>query len=406
MTDTQKTESCFDPLDDVIAAFSRGEIVVITDDEKRENEGDLVCAAECVTPETINFMATHGKGLICIALEESRLKKLGLSRMGPHSDRDQYRTAWMESVDAAEGITTGISAQDRARTIAVLLDEASTPSDLMRPGHLFPLQAVEEGVLRRAGHTEAAVDLAGLAGLKRAGVICEILREDGTMARMPDLVVFAKKHGLKVTSVADIAAHRFRTEQIVKRESTAQLPTKHGIFNVIIYYSFLEDKEHLALVLGNPEKQNNPLVRVHSECLTGDVFGSMRCDCGTQLAGAMEMIGKEGHGVLVYMRQEGRGIGLRHKIHAYALQDSGLDTVEANEKLGFDADLRDYGVTAQILTDLKLDRIRLITNNPKKISGLERYGISVTKRVPLVLPTTEHNERYLETKKTKLGHWL
>jgi 3,4-dihydroxy 2-butanone 4-phosphate synthase/GTP cyclohydrolase II len=405
-TDTSDGNRGFDSIPDVIAAFGRGELVIITDDEKRENEGDLVASAETITPENINFMATHGRGLICVAMDPSLINRFGLARMITRGEGPRFKTAFMESVDAREGISTGISAFDRARTIRVLLDERSTPADLVRPGHVFPLEAVEGGVLRRAGHTESAVDLARLAGLKPAGVICEILKEDGRMARLPDLRAFARRHQLKITSVADLVAYRRRSEKLVQRERTVPLPTAYGEFQLHMYRSLLDDHHHVALVMGHPAGQDSALVRIHSECLTGDVFGSHRCDCGSQLQEALRQIAAAGHGAVVYMRQEGRGIGLANKIHAYALQDTGLDTVEANEQLGFEADLRDYGISAQILLDLGLRRVRLLTNNPAKIQGLERYGIEVLERLALILPFTAHNERYLETKKVKLGHLL
>ena len=399
-------ESGFSPLSDVLAALRRGEMVVVTDDERRENEGDLIMAAEKVTPDAINFMTRYGRGLICVAQEKATLARLGLSRMARYGSEDPYRTAFMESVDARQGITTGISAADRARTISVMADPASTAKDLMRPGHIFPLEAVEGGVLRRPGHTEAAVDLTRLAGLQPAGVICEILREDGAMARLPDLVAFAAQHRLCMISVAAIAEHRRRTESLIRLEQTIQFPTDLGVFSLRMYHSWVDNKRHLALVMGEPAAQAAPFVRVHSECLTGDAFGSLRCDCGSQLREAMQMIAREGHGILLYMRQEGRGIGLEQKIHAYALQERGLDTVEANEQLGFEPDARDYAVAAQMLVDLGVRRLRLITNNPRKIIGLETYGLEIAARVPLVLPSTIHNEKYLETKREKLGHLI
>jgi 3,4-dihydroxy 2-butanone 4-phosphate synthase/GTP cyclohydrolase II len=396
----------FNTIAEAMDAFRRGEMVVITDDEKRENEGDLVCAAEKATPELINFMIQYGRGLLCVSLEHDRLARLGLSRMVSGSGGGRFGTAFMESVDAAKDVTTGISAFDRARTIEVLMDDNAGPADLARPGHVFPLAAVEGGVLRRPGHTEAAVDLARLAGLKPGGVICEILREDGQMARLPELKAFARKHALCIISVAQLISYRQRNEQLVHLEREVQLPTDFGDFTLRLYYSLLDDHHHLALIKGQPAEQEAALVRIHSECLTGDVFASRRCDCGSQLHGAMEAVSAEGHGVVLYMRQEGRGIGLAHKLHAYALQESGMDTVEANIHLGFDADLRDYGSGAQILADLGLHKIRLMTNNPRKIAGLEQYDLEIVERVPLIGRQSEHNRRYLETKKKKLGHIL
>lgn len=394
-----------DPMADILAAFARGEVIVVTDDERRENEGDLIVAAEHATPEVINFMITEGRGLVCVAMESSRLERLGLSRMTQQGG-GTLRTAFMESVDARDGVTTGISAYDRARTIQVLVDDSSAAADLLRPGHVFPLESVEGGVLQRPGHTEAAVDLARLAGCKPAGVICEILRQDGQMARLPELREFARKHALKVTSVSAVASYRKRTEKLIHLEQEINFPTDLGLFRLRMYRSLIDQRNHLALVMGHPSEQESPLVRVHSECLTGDAFGSMRCDCGSQLREAMQLIATEGSGVLLYMRQEGRGIGLEQKIHAYALQDRGLDTVEANEQLGFEADLRDYSTAAQMLVELGVRRLRLITNNPAKISGLEEYGLDVANRVPLILPSTAHNAGYLDTKKRKMGHLL
>jgi 3,4-dihydroxy 2-butanone 4-phosphate synthase/GTP cyclohydrolase II len=401
-----RSKAALDPFPRVVEAVSRGELVVVADDERRENEGDLILAAEKVTPEAVNFMARHGRGLICVAMEREHLARLGLSRMVPHGEGDSFRTAFMESVDARYGITTGISAQDRARTIALLADDRSTAADLVRPGHVFPLEAVEGGVLRRAGHTEAAVDLARMAGLKPAGVICEILKNDGSMARLDDLAAFAKEHRMAFTSVQAIAMERRRAEKLVELEQDVNFPTDVGLFRLKMYRSVLDDRRHLALVMGDPAGHGSPLVRIHSECLTGDAFGSLRCDCGAQLREAMQTIAREGHGALLYLRQEGRGIGLVPKIHAYALQDRGLDTVQANEQLGFGADERDYAIAAKILGDLGVRRVRLITNNPRKISGLGDYGIEVAGRVAIVLPSTLHNARYLETKKEKLGHLM
>jgi 3,4-dihydroxy 2-butanone 4-phosphate synthase / GTP cyclohydrolase II len=401
---TAEAREGLDPLPEVVQAFGRGELVVVADDERRENEGDLIVAAEKVTPEAINFMIRFGRGLVCVAMEREQLARLGLSRMVPHGDGDPFRTAFMESVDARYGVSTGISAQDRARTISILLDEHSTAADLVRPGHVFPLEAVEGGVLRRAGHTEAAVDLARMAGLRPAGAICEILKDDGSMARTLDLAEFARHHGLRFTSVSAIAADRRRREKLVELEQDVNFPTDLGLFRLKMYRAILDERRHLALVIGDPAAQAEPIVRIHSECLTGDAFGSLRCDCGSQLREAMQMIAREEHGALLYMRQEGRGIGLVPKIHAYALQDRGLDTVQANEQLGFGADERDYSVAAQILEDLGIRRVRLITNNPRKIAGLEDFGIEVAERIPLALPSTIYNARYIETKKKKLGH--
>jgi 3,4-dihydroxy 2-butanone 4-phosphate synthase/GTP cyclohydrolase II len=396
----------FDTIEKAVEAVRGGQIVVVTDDEKRENEGDLVMAAEKVSSRAINFMARYGRGLICVALAADRLERLGLKRMTPKGNGDAFRTAFMESVDAATGVTTGISAHDRARTIKVLVDKRSTGKDLVSPGHTFPLEAMREGVLRRAGHTEASVDLARMAGLRPAGVICEILRDDGKMARLPDLKTFSKKHRLRMVSIAELIAYRRRMERIVEFVREVNFPTRHGSFRLRLYRSLADGEHHLGLVMGNPASGSAPLVRVHSQCLTGDVFGSLRCDCGSQLQNAMEMIRKEGRGVLLYMRQEGRGIGLANKIHAYQLQDQGMDTVEANERLGFEADLRDYGVGAQILSDMGLRKIRLMTNNPRKVVGLEGYGLRIVERVPIVCPANKYSAKYLRTKKEKLGHIL
>ena len=390
---------------EAVKTYRRGGMIVVADDAKRENEGDLICAAAKITPDKINFMARHGRGLICIALAAEQLARLGIKRAAVRGG-GKFSTAFTESVDASHGVSTGISAYDRSHTIRLLVSEKSTGDDFLSPGHVFPLEAVKGGVLRRAGHTEAAVDLARLAGLKPGGVICEIMRADGHMARLPELREFAKLHKLPLITVADLIAYRRQTERLIECERIVQLPTDFGDFELHLYRELLTDQHHLALIRGSPATQPSALVRVHSECLTGDVFGSQRCDCGLQLQAAMRAIAKEGHGVLLYMRQEGRGIGLANKIHAYALQERGLDTVEANRQLGFEADLRDYGIGAQILGDLGLKKIRLMTNNPRKIIGLSGYGLKVTERVPLVLPRTEHNTRYLETKKKKLGHLL
>lgn len=396
----------FDTLDEVVASLQRGEMVIVTDDAKRENEGDLIVAADKITPEQINFMVTHGRGLICVAMERALLRRFGLSRMNSFGEGEHYRTAFMESVDAREGITTGISAHDRARTVQVLVEDRSTPADLVRPGHLFPLEAAAGGVLQRAGHTEAAVDLARMAGSKPAGVICEIFNDDGTMARLPDLQRFAATHGLRMISIQDIMNYRKRTECLIDLETVINLPTEFGVFVMRMYRSRLDQKCHLALIYGDPGAADAPLVRIHSECLTGDAFGSLRCDCGSQLHEAMQRIAEHGHGALLYMRQEGRGIGLEQKIKAYALQEQGLDTVEANEQLGFEADERDYSVAAQMLVDLGIRKLRLLTNNPRKVSGLNEFGLEVAERIPLILPGTEYNEFYLATKKNKLGHLM
>lgn len=397
----------FNTVEEVIADVAAGRMVVVVDDEDRENEGDLIFAADLATPELVNFMASHGRGLICVAVEGDQCARLGLAKMVYKSEnKAPFQTAFMDSVDAAEGITTGISAADRARTIALLADPVITPQALVKPGHIFPLEAHPRGVLARPGHTESGVDLARAAGRQPAAAICEILNEDGSMARLPDLKRLAREHNLKICSVADIIAYRQRTEVLIEHQRQINLPTDFGVFELHEYYSMLEDQTHLALVMGNPGELDSPFVRLHSECLTGDVFHSQRCDCGAQLDTAMEMIAREGAGVILYMRQEGRGIGLSAKLHAYQLQDEGLDTVEANEKLGFVADARDYSISGQMLRHLGLQKLRLITNNPAKVIGLERNALDITERVPLVVDSNMHNERYLETKKRKLGHLL
>ena len=395
----------FDTIDDVVRDIAGGRMVIVTDDEDRENEGDLLMAAEKATPEAINFMAMHGRGLICAPVSNERAEQLGLQRMVAHN-REMYRTDFTVSVDAAEGVTTGISAQDRARTINIIADPKAKPEDLVQPGHIFPLRAKEGGVLRRAGHTEAAVDLARLAGLQPAGVLCEILHDDGTMARLPELMDYRKKHNLRICTIQSLIAYRRVREKLVEREQVVKLPTDYGDFDLHLYRSKLDGSHHLALVKGTISSNKPVLVRVHSECLTGDVFGSRRCDCGNQLHAALKQISDEGNGVLVYMRQEGRGIGLAAKIHAYKLQEEGLDTVEANAKLGFGMDLRDYGLGAQILHDLGVRKFRFLTNNPKKVVGLEGYGIQMIEQVPIRSEANPHNEKYLETKRVKMGHTL
>ena len=395
----------FDTIDDVLRDLAQGEIVIVTDDEDRENEGDLVMAAEKATPEAVNFMAMHGRGLICVPVSNDRAEQLGLQRMVAQN-REMYRTDFTVSVDAARGITTGISAHDRAATIQTIANPNSTPDDLVQPGHIFPLRAKDGGVLRRAGHTEAAVDLARMAGLQPAGVLCEILHDDGTMARLPELMEFRKKHGLRICTIQSLIAYRRLREKLVEREQVVKLPTDYGDFDLHLYRSTLDGAHHLALVKGTISSTEPVLVRVHSECLTGDVFGSRRCDCGNQLHAALQQISEEGNGVLVYMRQEGRGIGLAAKIHAYKLQEEGLDTVEANAKLGFGSDLRDYGLGAQILFDLGVRKFRFLTNNPKKVVGLEGYGIQMVEQVPIRSDSNPHNARYLETKRIKMGHLL
>lgn len=396
----------FEPVENIIRDIHLGRMVIVVDDKSRENEGDLVIAAEKVTDHAVNFMARFGRGLICVAMTGKRLAELKIAKPRSQSTPDIFKTAFMESVDARTGITTGISAHDRARTIRVLMADHTQPEDLVSPGHVFPLEARAEGVLRRAGHTEAAVDLARLAGLKPAGVICEIIRDDGQMARLPDLQKFAVKHGFKITSVSDLIAFRRRREKLIELVRDVSLPTEFGLFTLKLYRTIPENEHHIALVMGEPEKEKTVLVRVHSECLTGDVFSSLRCDCGLQLRAALKMIADNKSGVVLYMRQEGRGIGFAQKIHAYALQEQGFDTVEANQKLGFAADLRDYGIGAQILADLGLKKIRLITNNPRKVIGLEAYGMEIIERIAIIPPANKYNRRYLRTKKRKLGHLL
>jgi 3,4-dihydroxy 2-butanone 4-phosphate synthase/GTP cyclohydrolase II len=394
-------------IEQAIADLRLGKCIIVVDDEDRENEGDLVIAGQFCTPEAINFMARHGRGLICVAMTGQRLDALGLPLMVPPGENGaRHGTAFTVSVEARHGVTTGISAHDRATTVRVLADPAATRDDLVIPGHIFPLRAHPQGVLGRPGQTEAAVDLTRLAGLQPVGVLCEIMRDDGTMARLPDLERFAAEHGLCIVSVADLIAYRRRHERIVTREVEARLPTDHGVFRLLAYTNPLTSEPDLALVMGDVTTPEPVLVRLHSECLTGDVFGSRRCDCGDQLHTALRVIAAEGRGVLLYLRQEGRGIGLLNKLRAYDLQEHGLDTVEANEQLGFPADRRDYRAAAQMLTDLGVRRVRLLTNNPRKRAGLADYGVEVAERVPIVVPPNAFNSDYLATKRDKLGHLL
>jgi len=392
-------------VEEAIQDLQDGKLVILVDDEDRENEGDLIIAAEKVTPEAINFMATYGRGLICMPVTGQRLQQLKLPMM-VEDNTSRHSTAFTVSVDVTRDATTGISAFDRAATVRAMLDSSTKPEDLARPGHIFPLRYQEGGVLVRAGQTEGSVDLAKLAGLYPASVLCEIMGEDGTMARMPQLEEFSKLHGVRIISVAQIIAHRRLHETMVQRVADARLPTNYGEFRAVAFKSDVDISEHLALVMGNVETEAPVLVRVHSECLTGDVFGSRRCDCGAQIDLALRLIAEEGRGVFLYMRQEGRGIGLQNKIKAYSLQDSGLDTVEANASLGFGPDLRHYGIGAQILVNLGVHDMRLLTNNPKKVIGLESYGLKLVERVPILVPPTPENERYMETKHLKLGHLL
>jgi 3,4-dihydroxy 2-butanone 4-phosphate synthase/GTP cyclohydrolase II len=395
----------FDTIESALEAIRRGQMVIVVDDADRENEGDLVMAAQHATPQSVNFMAKHGRGLICAPTTGERLKQLGVERM-VEQNRESFRTDFQVSVDAAKGVTTGISAADRARTIQVMASPTTVPDDLVQPGHVFPLRAKAGGVLQRAGHTEAAVDLARIAGCRPIGVICEIMNDDGTMARLPELRRFARKHRLKICSIEDLIHFRRTREKLVERVEAVKMPTDYGEFELYLYKSHTDGQHHVALVKGDVIGKPNVLVRVHSECLTGDVFGSRRCDCGPQLHQAMRQVAEAGRGVILYMRQEGRGIGLGAKIKAYKLQEKGYDTVEANIKLGYGMDLREYGLGAQILCDLGLKTIRLLTNNPKKVVGLQGYGLEITEQVPIRVKANPHNERYLATKRVKLGHLL
>lgn len=406
MTPSATPESPFDPIDKAIAAVARGEVVIVVDDADRENEGDLIMAAEKITPEAMGFMIRHTSGVICMPVTGDRLDRLRLPLMVSDNTESQ-RTAFTVSIDARHGVSTGISAADRATTVHTVLDPASAPDDLARPGHIFPLRYREGGVLKRAGHTEAAVDLARLAGLQPAGVLAEVVNDDGTMARLPELQRFAVEHGLVLVSIADLIRHRRHSEKLVRRVSEARIPTRHGEFTAHVYESVLDGVEHLAFVRGEVSGASDVLVRVHSECLTGDVFGSMRCDCGVQLDAALEKVAAEDRGVVVYLRgHEGRGIGLGHKLRAYNLQDAGRDTVEANVELGFPVDSREYGIGSQILVDLGISTMRLMTNNPAKYGGLDGYGLEIVDRVPLTTTPNDHNIAYLRTKQQKMGHIL
>ncbi len=398
-------QPAFDSTLSALEALKKGRMVIVVDDADRENEGDLLMVAEKITPAAVNFMARFGRGLICVPTTPERLQQLGIEEMVARN-QDSLNTDFQVSVDAATGVTTGISAADRSRTIGVIADPTATPADLRKPGHIFPLRAKPGGVLRRAGHTEAAVDLARLAGFRPVGVICEIMNDDGTMARLPELRRFARKHRLRICSIADLIQFRRSREKLVERQEVVKMPTEYGDFDLYLFHSKADGQHHLALVKGNPAGRKGVLVRVHSECLTGDVFGSRRCDCGSQLHAAMQRIEEEGCGVILYMRQEGRGIGLAAKLKAYSLQEQGLDTVDANLRLGFPTDLREYGIGAQMLVDLGLKSIRLLTNNPKKVVGLQGYGLEIIEQLPVRVVPNPHNERYLKTKRDRMGHAL
>jgi 3,4-dihydroxy 2-butanone 4-phosphate synthase / GTP cyclohydrolase II len=395
----------FDQIEDAVEEIRRGKIVIVLDDDNRENEGDFICAAQFVDAGAMNFLARYGRGIICAPITAARAKALDLDLM-VETNTSVHETPFTISVDYRHGTTTGVSAADRAATARALADDATQPADLARPGHIFPLRAMEGGVLRRAGHTEAAIDLCRLAGVNHTAVLCEIMNEDGTMARTPELLALARRYAMKIITVRDLIEHRMQTEKLVRRLVATRLPTKYGDFEIYLYKSETDNKEHVALVKGKISPDAPTLVRVHSECLTGDLFGSLRCDCNEQLVAALRMVEKSGSGVVLYMRQEGRGIGLVNKLKAYKLQDEGLDTVEANEKLGFRADLRDYGIGAQILRDLGVRKLRLLTNNPKKIVGLQGYGLEVVERIPLEMDPNDFNLRYLRTKRDKLGHLI
>ena len=404
----------FNTITEVIEDLKQAKMVIVVDDESRENEGDLTIIAETITPDTINFMLSHARGIICLTITEEHAKQIGLKHM-VSENTSSFQTPFTITIDAKEGITTGVSTKDRATTILKAISDDCIPSDLDRPGHVFPLMAKKGGVLARAGHTEGAVDLARLAGMHPSAVICELMNEDGTMSKLPELLKFAEKHDLKICTIADIIKYRHEQERLIEKRVSVNLPTKYGKFVLHLYRSFTDEYLHMALCLGDigsidnttaPIQTDPVLIRVHDECLTGDIFGSLRCDCGEQLHSALSMIQKEGKGVLLYMRQEGRGIGLESKLHAYALQENGLDTVEANKKLGFSADKRDYGIGAQILRDLGIMKMKLLSNNPKKFAALAGYGLEITERVPIVIEPQEDNEQYLRTKKEKLGHLL